>query len=149
MPLNKTFLLAAVAPHTEGSMLLVIDSLDDFVVKFKEYYAKKREFMLAGVPKYYAHKRDEEWGKTCDKRTKLEKKFIADNNNKPFDFEFETGCRYSKDDTVIAGYFYDNVNIFLEKKRCTDHRDDCHWYIVREFMSDLPTGTHYLGDYCA
>ena len=141
--MNKTFLLQAVASYTEGSMLIVIDSLDDFIAKFKIYHAKKRDFMLDKVPEYYsANSRLEhnKWTSIIAKHDELEKQFIAENNNNPFDFEFSTGCHYGNYENKWEN-FYDNLKI-------SNDGEDC-WSVVKEFLSDLPTGTHYLGDYCA
>jgi hypothetical protein len=143
--MNKTFLLTAVESYTEGCMVLVIDSLDDFIAKFKEYHGKKREFMLTNVPEFYdkslVHDRIQ-WSEISDKRDILVSQFLDENNNKPFNFEFFTGCSYIKEGRG-AGNFYDDVKI------TTDPTEDGCWLVVKEFLSDLPTGTHYCGDYCA
>jgi hypothetical protein len=145
--MNKTFLLMAVADYTEGSMLIVIDSLDDFVAKFKEYHAEKREFMLNGVPEFFdrpiRHNRAE-WSEIVEKHRKLEEGFVVANNCKPFDFQFSTGCIYIKEGRG-AGNFYNDLKIVTDP----DSKEDDCWQLVQQFMSDLPTGTHYCGDYCS
>ncbi len=44
--MNKTFLLTACASYTEGSMLIVVDSIDTFIKKYKEYHKKKLKFLI-------------------------------------------------------------------------------------------------------
>jgi hypothetical protein len=154
--LNKTFLLTANAAHTEGSMLIVIDSLDNFVMLFKEYHTQKCDFMTDNVPEYYMRinaQDHDKWHDICEKERRLEKQFIKENNNKPFDFEFSTGCDYIKTGKG-KGWFYRGVRIAPDKKTAVvwkanflDHTG--HWEIVKEFLSDLPIGTHYCGDYCS
>jgi hypothetical protein len=148
--MNKTFLLTAVASYTEGTMLLVIDSLDDFVAQFVAYHTKKREFLLDAVPEFfersikhtnYSH---EEWWKIVKKHHRLQEEFRVANNCKPFDFEFRTGCSYIEKGRG-EGNFYNNLKIVTDPD---SNEDDC-WKVVRQFMSDLPTGTHYCGDYCS
>ena len=105
--MNKTFMLQVVAEYTEGSMLIVVDSMQDFISKFKEYHTQKMAFMLEQVPDYHAGITSGNWGTVCDKRMAMEKQFIGSNNNAPFDFEFSTGCCYIKHGKG-AGQFYEN-----------------------------------------
>lgn len=146
MQLNKTFLLTAIASHTEGSMLLVIDSLDEFVKLFKQYHTKKRDLLMGQVPEYFSRAKGipaaAAWGAICERHQKCEIQFVTENNSKPFNFEFDTGCHYIEKGKG-EGNFYDDVVITTDPKR-----DDC-WFMLKEFLSDLPRGTHYLGDYCS
>ena len=141
--MNKTFLLTANDYDAEGLMLLVIDSLDDFRMQFIEYHAKKREFLLNGVPEAYdrtlKHNRAE-WLAIIERRSRLEGEFIIANNYKPLDFEFSTGCSYIKEGRG-AGNFYNDVKI-ISDPNSKEHK--C-WVVTKQFVSDLPMGTHYCG----
>ncbi len=140
--MNKTFLLVTHASYTEGSMLIVIDSIEEFISLFKEYHAKKKDFMLANAGDWYDLKtrqtvHGQAWNDLCERKKKFEELFIKTNDYKPFCFEhLVTGCKCD------GSWFYTDFIISNDPEKEG-------WNIAKEFLSDLPRGTHYCGDYTA
>ena len=147
MKLNKTFLLKAEDSYTEGSMLIVIESVEKYKELFIEYHKKKCDFMIDSVPEFYNNRDSIDrstWYDTCEKREELEAKFIQENNVKPYDFELSTGVEYVKEGKG-EGFFINNIRILDFSPLLSVG----YWTVHKEFYSDLPEGTHYCGDYCA
>lgn len=140
-------MLKPVDSYTAGGMLITVESIDKFIELFKIYHAKRRNFLMENVPEYYNRETLPPYGPELrqinDKHYEFTKQFIEENNCKPFDFEFSLGCAYIRDENFeFRGYQYDVM--------ITDQKDILNsWFIVKEFMSDLPEGTHYLQVYCA
>ncbi len=146
--MNKTFLLSAYASYTEGSMLIVIDSIEEYIRLFKEYHAKKLNELIkhSRFDKKFdkvTEKNDSEWRTVINDYFKVEYEYEK-NNKSIYEFEISTGIEYIKEG-LGKGNFAENIKILNHNE---ESKQD-HWFIVEEFLSDLPKGTHYYGDYCS
>ena len=141
--MNKTFLLTAVASYTEGSMLIVVSSIDEFKKLYKEYHEKKNLYLIQNN----WHNLDN-WSA----KDKVESRFKNENNNKPFDFEIDTGTPYLIEGLLKGNHKSGEIDIYSDNDpiKLDRYNDpELHWCVIKEFNSDLPRGTHYYGDYCA
>lgn len=143
--MNKTFFLRIQAAYTDGSMLIVYDSIEEFKKEFAAY-CKAKQKALGGLDYYSSKKRKtlkgEAWQKAIDEHEKKEEQFITNYHNAEWFDVIDEGCTYIEKGEINAGWFFYKINIYREDE------GEC-WLIVKEFMSDLPKGIHHISAHCA
>lgn len=139
----KTFLLDAYAPYTQGTMLIVYESIEQFRQDFIAYH--KRKLTILGNLPYYLRtniNNQNKWLEDIQQRDEEERNFVK---SESFCFEIDCGTRYIKKG-FGKGNFKDDIFILFEPSK---NKDEEYWLVVKEFQSDLPKGIHYNGEYCA
>jgi hypothetical protein len=145
--MNKTFLLSARASYTEGSMLIVVESIEKFIDLYKKYWKKVVPILVDFEST--KNKKDfpsDKWYEFNESFSEL-KNTLMKQYGSGFDFDIETGTSYIKDGQG-KGNYKNNISIISQEEYLKKESEEC-WVIEKEFLSDLPTGTHYYGDYCA
>jgi hypothetical protein len=102
--MNKTFLLIAAADYTEGSMLVTVDSIEEFQRLYQEYYEKKLAFFTKEFPNGEHHLKGIAWHDFLKRWNDADSRFQKEFNNKPFDFEISTASGY-----LTSGLFEGNL----------------------------------------
>lgn len=154
----KTFILDAVASYTQGTMVIAVESIEKFKELFRDYHERRLAFLREFTKDYKMMEENLQFKKRGGNKFvrttesfKLEEEGnikFREENNKPFDFEIDTGVDYldTTDDDPFSHYIkYGDIRIFTEHPE----KVKSYWFVVKEFDSNLPEGTHYYGEYCA
>lgn len=140
--MNKTYLLEAIADYTEGTILVVADSLQEIKDKILEYH-RERKTLLSGH-------------KFVDKAVRESETFRTEWNEILNDFkakEAEIDKRFGRIPRIDTGLvsdgsgWFSNDILIVEKQEDLGNKDG--WCVALQFMSDLEPGFHCVGDYQA